>query len=209
MRDTLHSARMLQQGFILACSKPINNRNRYWKYLWQQPSELKAPGSCLYLHLPRTSFLKPRVLLLNNSSSKKVCPLRMLCTCAAKGSNTEPSNKGSEIEESYGLKEVCQTSQAPKEQEEDEDEEDEEDDMSVAVGGGRLHSSKVRLQRRRGTNGQEAVDLQMVPGIGPRNMQKLVEKGIGRVSELKQLYRDKVRRLNICNPVSLFFSILL
>ena len=81
--------------------------------------------------------------------------------------------------------------------------------MSIAVGGGRLHSSKVRLQRRRGTNGQETVDLQMVPGIGPRNMQKLVEKGIGRVSELKQLYRDKVRRLNICNPVSLFFSILL
>lgn len=115
----------------------------------------------------------------------------MLCTCAAKGSNTGPISNGSEIEEPHGLKEVCQTSQAAEEQEEDEDDEDEEDDMSVAVGGGRLHSSKVRLQRRRGTNGEETVDLQMVPGIGPRNMQKLVEKGIGRVSELKQLYRDK------------------
>ena len=36
-------------------------------------------------------------------------------------------------------------------------------------------------------------DLLTVPGIGPRNMEKLVAKGIGKVSELKQLYMDKVR----------------
>jgi predicted flap endonuclease-1-like 5' DNA nuclease len=117
----------------------------------------------------------------------------MLCTCSARGSNTGPISNGSEIEESPGLKEVGQTSQAPEEQEEDEEDE-EEDNRPVAAGGGGLHSSKVRLQRRRGTAGQETVDLQMVPGIGPRNMQKLVEKGIGRVSDLKQLYRDKVHK---------------
>jgi predicted flap endonuclease-1-like 5' DNA nuclease len=35
-------------------------------------------------------------------------------------------------------------------------------------------------------------DLLTVPGIGPRNMEKLVAKGIAKLAELKQLYRDKV-----------------
>lgn len=35
-------------------------------------------------------------------------------------------------------------------------------------------------------------DLLTIPGVGPRNLMKLVEKGIGGVAELKQLYRDKV-----------------
>ncbi|KAK3033623.1 hypothetical protein RJ639_033748 [Escallonia herrerae] len=34
-------------------------------------------------------------------------------------------------------------------------------------------------------------DLLTIPGVGPRNLKKLVEKGIGRVAELKQIYRDK------------------
>ncbi|KAF3445455.1 hypothetical protein FNV43_RR10631 [Rhamnella rubrinervis] len=34
-------------------------------------------------------------------------------------------------------------------------------------------------------------DLLTIPGVGPRNLRKLVEKGIGGVSELKQLYKDK------------------
>jgi predicted flap endonuclease-1-like 5' DNA nuclease len=35
-------------------------------------------------------------------------------------------------------------------------------------------------------------DLLTVPGIGPRNLEKLMAKGIGKISELKQLYMDKV-----------------
>jgi predicted flap endonuclease-1-like 5' DNA nuclease len=35
-------------------------------------------------------------------------------------------------------------------------------------------------------------DLLTVPGIGPRNMEKLVAKGIAKLAELKQLYLDKV-----------------
>ena len=46
----------------------------------------------------------------------------------------------------------------------------------------RTHSSQGRMP-----------DLLTVPGIGPRNLEKLVAKGIGKVSELKQLYMDKVR----------------
>lgn len=38
-------------------------------------------------------------------------------------------------------------------------------------------------------------DLLTIPGVGPRNLKKLVEKGIGGVAELKQLYKDKV---NVC-----------
>ncbi|KAH9309095.1 hypothetical protein KI387_037006, partial [Taxus chinensis] len=34
-------------------------------------------------------------------------------------------------------------------------------------------------------------DLLTIPGVGHRNMQKLMMKGIARVSELKQIYRDK------------------
>lgn len=191
MRDTIRAARMLQQGYTLACSKPLNARSRYWKYLWQQPSEYRLSPSGSYLQFQKTSFQKQRVLLLHNSSSKRVYPFRMLCTCSARGSNKGPASNASEIEESHGLKKECQTSQAPQEQEDEEDEEYDEDNMSFAAGGGGLHSDKVRLQRRRGTTGQKTVDLQMVPGIGPRNKQKLVQKGIGRVSDLKQLYRDK------------------
>ena len=35
-------------------------------------------------------------------------------------------------------------------------------------------------------------DLLAIPGVGPRNLRKLVDKGIGGVAELKQLYKDKV-----------------
>jgi predicted flap endonuclease-1-like 5' DNA nuclease len=35
-------------------------------------------------------------------------------------------------------------------------------------------------------------DLLTVPGIGPRNMEKLVAKGIAKLANLKQLYLDKV-----------------
>ncbi|KAF8376959.1 hypothetical protein HHK36_030330 [Tetracentron sinense] len=34
-------------------------------------------------------------------------------------------------------------------------------------------------------------DLLTIPGVGPRNLRKLVDNGIGGVAELKQLYRDK------------------
>eukprot|EP00252_Welwitschia_mirabilis_P002770 TRINITY_DN12751_c0_g1_i1.p1 TRINITY_DN12751_c0_g1~~TRINITY_DN12751_c0_g1_i1.p1 ORF type:complete len:556 (+),score=88.72 TRINITY_DN12751_c0_g1_i1:234-1901(+) len=56
--------------------------------------------------------------------------------------------------------------------------------------------AKVRVQRRRGTAviSPESADLLSVPGIGLRNMQKLVEKGIGKLSDLKQLYRDRFLR---------------
>lgn len=37
-------------------------------------------------------------------------------------------------------------------------------------------------------------DLLTIPGVGPRNLKKLVEKGIGGVAELKQLYKDKVKK---------------
>ncbi|XP_038890796.1 uncharacterized protein LOC120080252 [Benincasa hispida] len=34
-------------------------------------------------------------------------------------------------------------------------------------------------------------DLLTIPGVGPRNLKKLVQKGIAGVAELKQLYKDK------------------
>lgn len=57
----------------------------------------------------------------------------------------------------------------------------------------------LRLQRRqRGSSSLNSgavaanVDLLTIPGVGPRNLRKLVDKGIGGVAELKQLYKDKV-----------------
>ncbi|MCL7025051.1 hypothetical protein MKW94_019490 [Papaver nudicaule] len=39
-------------------------------------------------------------------------------------------------------------------------------------------------------------DLLTIPGVGPRNLRKLVDKGIGGVAELKKLYRDKFWKSN-------------
>lgn len=39
------------------------------------------------------------------------------------------------------------------------------------------------------------LDLLTIPGVGPRNLQKLVEKGFEGVAQLKQLYKDKVWRI--------------
>lgn len=58
----------------------------------------------------------------------------------------------------------------------------------------------VKVQNRRqrigGNQGMVGLasspDLLTVPGIGPRNLRKLVENGIEGVAELKQLYKDKV-----------------
>lgn len=52
----------------------------------------------------------------------------------------------------------------------------------------------VKLQRRARSERDASVnpDLLTIPGIGPRNLRKLVQKGIGGVAQLKQLYRDKV-----------------
>ncbi|KAL6180345.1 hypothetical protein ACLB2K_047009 [Fragaria x ananassa] len=55
-------------------------------------------------------------------------------------------------------------------------------------------SSSTRRQRTSGGGGSVVAgnpDLLAIPGVGPRNLRKLVEKGIGGVAELKQLYRDK------------------
>ena len=38
-----------------------------------------------------------------------------------------------------------------------------------------------------------SVELLAIPGVGPRNLRKLVDNGFEGVAQLKQLYRDKVR----------------
>ncbi|KAL3503917.1 hypothetical protein ACH5RR_033758 [Cinchona calisaya] len=65
-------------------------------------------------------------------------------------------------------------------------------------------SAQVRVQRRQraapgggggGGGGAGASpgspDLLSIPGVGPRNLRKLVEKGFAGIAELKQLYKDK------------------
>jgi hypothetical protein len=50
-------------------------------------------------------------------------------------------------------------------------------------------------RRLRGGSGNAAVgsvELLAIPGVGPRNLRKLVDKGFDGVAQLKQLYRDKV-----------------
>ncbi|XP_042486170.1 uncharacterized protein LOC122066435 [Macadamia integrifolia] len=58
-------------------------------------------------------------------------------------------------------------------------------------------SRSSRFQRRqKGSSSSDSAlpgnpDLLTIPGVGPRNLRKLVDKGIAGVAELKQLYRDK------------------
>ncbi|XVF63307.1 hypothetical protein PTKIN_Ptkin09bG0077500 [Pterospermum kingtungense] len=51
----------------------------------------------------------------------------------------------------------------------------------------------IRLNRRQKGSGVlvGSPDLLTIPGVGPRNLRKLVENGIQGVAELKQLYKDK------------------
>lgn len=60
-------------------------------------------------------------------------------------------------------------------------------------------SNTVKVSRRRGGGAGAGTgpglvgnpDLLTIPGVGPRNLRKLVDNGIGDVAELKQLYKDK------------------
>ncbi|XVF30051.1 hypothetical protein REPUB_Repub16aG0024100 [Reevesia pubescens] len=51
----------------------------------------------------------------------------------------------------------------------------------------------IRLNRRQKGSGVlvGSPDLLTIPGVGPRNLRKLVDNGIQGVAELKQLYKDK------------------
>ncbi|XP_057805128.1 uncharacterized protein LOC131020375 [Salvia miltiorrhiza] len=72
-------------------------------------------------------------------------------------------------------------------------------EFTVAEAGNEKAAEEKRLQRRRsggGGSGGGAVvvgspDLLTIPGVGPRNLRKLVEKGFEGVAQLKQLYKDK------------------
>ncbi|KAK9066835.1 hypothetical protein SSX86_014158 [Deinandra increscens subsp. villosa] len=63
--------------------------------------------------------------------------------------------------------------------------------------GGIADEKAVKFNRRhRGSLGGEPLvpgnpDLLTIPGVGPRNLRKLVENGIGGVAELKKIYKDK------------------
>ncbi|KAL2503453.1 dNK domain-containing protein [Abeliophyllum distichum] len=54
-----------------------------------------------------------------------------------------------------------------------------------------LEEKQVRVQRRGGRAVVEDLNLLTIPGVGPRNLRKLVEKGFEGVAQLKQLYREK------------------
>lgn len=78
-------------------------------------------------------------------------------------------------------------------------------EFAVSEGGSDVENVKVveekRLQRRRSGGGgggsggavpAASPDLLTIPGVGPRNLRKLVDKGFEGVAQLKQLYKDKV-----------------
>lgn len=77
-------------------------------------------------------------------------------------------------------------------------------EFAVSEGGSDVENVKVveekRLQRRRSGGGgggsggavpAASPDLLTIPGVGPRNLRKLVDKGFEGVAQLKQLYKDK------------------
>lgn len=73
---------------------------------------------------------------------------------------------------------------------------EDEGEMGLEEKPSRLSSGSRRQRGGGGGAGAGGVtggnpDLLTIPGVGPRNLRKLVEKGIGGVAELKQLYKDK------------------
>ncbi|XP_060197978.1 uncharacterized protein LOC132626954 [Lycium barbarum] len=71
---------------------------------------------------------------------------------------------------------------------EEEEEEKDSDNESGSTG----VAARSHNRRQRGSDGVMASpDLLTIPGVGPRNLRKLVQKGFMGVDQLKQLYRDK------------------
>ena len=77
-----------------------------------------------------------------------------------------------------------------------------EDAEAEAEEGRRGGGSRVPPERRMRGGGNAAaaavgtsVELLAIPGVGPRNLRKLVDNGFEGVAQLKQLYRDKVHLL--------------
>jgi deoxyadenosine/deoxycytidine kinase/predicted flap endonuclease-1-like 5' DNA nuclease len=73
---------------------------------------------------------------------------------------------------------------------------DESEDEAVPSGSEEKPVRVHRRQRSSLSNSPAAItssnpDLLAIPGVGPRNLKKLVEKGIRGVAELKQIYKDK------------------
>ncbi|CAL1363610.1 unnamed protein product [Linum trigynum] len=73
------------------------------------------------------------------------------------------------------------------------------DDGSEKDDGGEEKEKQQQQQgkisrRQKGSPSGDAVsnaDLLTIPGVGPKNLRKLVEKGLSGMTELKQLYKDK------------------
>ncbi|BAS75483.1 Os01g0874100 [Oryza sativa Japonica Group] len=71
------------------------------------------------------------------------------------------------------------------------DDDAEEDGEQSVAGGGGSRPVVDRRQRSRGDAAMGSGELLAIPGVGPRNLRKLVDKGFDGVAQLKQLYRDK------------------
>ncbi|PKA62530.1 hypothetical protein AXF42_Ash009417 [Apostasia shenzhenica] len=69
----------------------------------------------------------------------------------------------------------------------------EEEDLEAGNGEIGRAVRPLRRQRSASSGGSlvATVDLLTIPGVGPRNLRKLVDKGFLGVAQLKQLYRDK------------------
>lgn len=71
-----------------------------------------------------------------------------------------------------------------------------EEERENGVEGENEEEKPAKVQRRtRGSSNSNVIagnpDLLTIPGVGPRNLRKLVQKGIGGVDDLKQIYKDK------------------
>jgi len=73
----------------------------------------------------------------------------------------------------------------------------EDDSSSSSASSSTNTTSSFKLNRRQKSSSStesssSSPDLLAIPGVGPRNFRKLVQKGIQGVAQLKQLYKDKV-----------------
>jgi len=75
---------------------------------------------------------------------------------------------------------------------EDVDNEDETNSSSETKAAVKLHRRVRGSSSNGGSQVPASPDLLSIPGVGPRNLRKLVQKGFAGVAELKQLYKDKV-----------------
>ncbi|XAR55644.1 Deoxycytidine kinase [Bertholletia excelsa] len=187
---------------------PLVFKNRHGSYnvLSQMPAMSRAAATTLHPHpsasgsaIAATVFSKkPNIPICSRFPQNKyygICPCSMSNTDSARPWIVFKHSQKSRLAWHHPVSEKCFSGAAPLGEGSGNLENGAEDGGESDDGSSEEKPLRWHRRQRVSTGGVAALpgnpDLLTIPGVGPRNLRKLVEKGIAGVAELKQLYKDK------------------